>query len=77
MDSMRYKFETNSWHCVVSLSQTLYPPLSTCSNKEDRKASRHDCKNVDLDLKLQHKQTNTKYVLLCLLVLVPHIYYGL
>ena len=43
-------------HCVVSLSKTLYPLLSTGSTHED--PSRHDRKIVDLDVKNQTKRTN-------------------
>ena len=31
-----------SRRCVVSLSKTLYPLLSTDTTQEDRKSSRHD-----------------------------------
>ena len=43
-------------HCAVSLSNTLYPLLSTGSTQEDRKMSQHDWKIVDCDVKHQHKQ---------------------
>ena len=33
---------THQRHCVVSLSKTLYPLLSTGSNHEDGKRSQHD-----------------------------------
>ena len=29
----------NQSHCVVSLSKTLYPPISTGTTQEDRKTS--------------------------------------
>ena len=45
-------------HCVVSLSNTLHPLLSTGSTQEDRKISRHDLKIVDFEVK--HKKTNNK-----------------
>ena len=50
LGSKCHKFETHQYHCVVSLSKTLYPLLSTGSTQEDRKASQHDW-----DLKHQHK----------------------
>ena len=36
------KFETHPSHCVVSLSKTLYPLLSTGSTHEDRKPFLYD-----------------------------------
>ena len=41
-------------HCVVSLSRTLYPLLSTGSTWQD--TSWHDWKTVDWDVKSQFKQ---------------------
>ena len=35
-------FETRRRHCVVSLSKTLYPLLSTDSTQEDMSMSQHD-----------------------------------
>ena len=35
-------FETYLRHCIVSLSETLYPLLSTGLTKEDRNCSQHD-----------------------------------
>ena len=46
-------------HCVVSLSKTLNPPISTGSTQED--LSRHDWKIVDLDIKNQNKQKSSAY----------------
>ena len=43
-------------HCVVSLSKTLNPLLSTGSTQED--PSQHDWKIVDWDVKNQSKQSN-------------------
>ena len=43
-------------HCLVSLSKTLYPLLSTGSTQED--PSWVDWKNVDLDVKNQNKQNH-------------------
>ena len=40
----------------MSLSKTLYPLLSTGSNHEDRKTSRHE--NLSTGRKHQHKQKN-------------------
>ena len=41
---------------VLSLVRgTFYPLLSTGPTQEDRKISRQDCKNVDWDIKHQHK----------------------
>ena len=42
-------------HCIVFLSKTLYPPLSTGSNQDD--PSHHDRKTVDWDVKDESKQT--------------------
>ena len=39
--------------CIVSLSKTLYPLLSTGSTQKD--LSRHNRKTVDWDLKNQNK----------------------
>ena len=55
------RFQTHGRHCVVSLSKTLYPHLSTGSTEENRKLSPHDRKIVDLDVKQQHKQTFLMY----------------
>ena len=46
-------------HCVVSLSKTLYPLLSTGSTKEERKPSQHDSKIVNWH---HNKQTNKQRV---------------
>ena len=46
-------FKPHLRHCVVSLTKTLYPLLSTGSTKED--PSRHDLKIVDWDVKNQNK----------------------
>ena len=35
--------ETHRRHCVVSVSKTLYPQLSTGSTQVDRKVSRQHC----------------------------------
>ena len=40
----------------MSLSKTVNPPLSTGSNHEDGKSSRHDWKIVDWDIKHTNKQ---------------------
>ena len=40
----------------MSLSKTLYPLLSTGSNREDRKSTRYDLKFVDWCVKEEHKQ---------------------
>ena len=45
--------------CIVSLSKTLYPLLSTGSTQED--PSQHDCRNVDWDVKIK-KQTNQNQI---------------
>ena len=52
-------FETHRGHCVVALTKVPYPLLSTGSTQEDRKASRHDWKFVNWDVK-QHQHTETK-----------------
>ena len=45
-------------HCVVSLSKTLYPLLSTGSTQEDGISSGHDLILFGWDIKHQNKQTN-------------------
>ena len=50
--------------CLVSLSKTLYPLLSTGSIQEDRKSFQHDRKIIHWDVKYQRKETNkTAYAL--------------
>ena len=49
------RFEPHQRHCIVSLSKTCYPLLSTGSTQED--LSRHDWTIVDWDVKNQIKQT--------------------
>ena len=48
------RFKPHQQLCVVSLSKTLYPLLSTGSTQDD--LSRHDFKIVDWDVKNQTKQ---------------------
>ena len=50
-------FEPHWRHCVVSLSKTLYPLLSTGSTQG---MSQHDGKIVDWDVKLQTKSIKHK-----------------
>ena len=55
-----YLFETHRFHCVVSLSKTLYLLLSTGSTQEDKKSSRHVWKIV---VRLGYKaSTQTKQI---------------
>ena len=49
-------FERRQHHCVVSLSKTQLPVLSTGPTQEG--PSRHNLKVVDWDVKNQIKQTN-------------------
>ena len=47
-------FEPHQRHCIVALSKTLYPLLSTGSTQED--PPRHNRKIVDWDVQDPHKQ---------------------
>ena len=49
-------FEPHRGHCVMSLSKTRYPLLSTGSTQEV--PSRYDCKIVNRDIKNRNKQQN-------------------
>ena len=44
------QFDTHQMHCVVFLSKTFYPLLSTGVIQEDWKVSQHDCKLVGWDI---------------------------
>ena len=61
--------------CVVSLSKTLYPLLSTGSAQEERKTSLHDWKIADWGLEHQHLLTSTAHsYVLFLFVILPLIH---
>ena len=59
-------FETQQRHRVVSLSNILYPLLSTGSTQE---MSRHGLKIVDWDIKHQLKQKSFPKQLICCWIL--------
>ena len=56
------KFELHRRHCNVSLSNTLYPLLSTSSIQED--PSQHDWKIVEWDVKNQNLRQTKKQLML-------------
>ena len=53
--------EPHRRHCIVSLSKTLDPLLSTGCGSTQEDLSRQDYKNVDLDLTNQSKQTKSVF----------------